>query len=127
MIKAVVLLRKLPHLSREEFLRFWLQEHGALVRSHAKARRISKYVQVHPTGPQVLADIVARRQGQAVACDGIAEIYWNSVEDFLEAGRTPEGQRAAAEIVEHEKQFLELPSLQFFLGAEHVFLEPGTG
>jgi len=25
------------------------------------------------------------------------------------------------EIVEHEKQFLELPSLQFFLGEEHIF------
>jgi uncharacterized protein (TIGR02118 family) len=122
MIKAVVLMRKLPHLSDGEFRRFWLEEHGPLVRSHAKARRISKYIQVHPTGSQVLADIVARRQGQAVACDGIAEIYWNSLEDFLEAGRTPEGKRAVAAIVEHEKQFLELPSLQFFLGEEHVFI-----
>jgi len=124
-IKAVVLLRRLPHLSREEFLRFWFEEHGPLVRSHAKVRRISKYVQVHPTGPEVLDDIVRRRGGNAVACDGIAEIYWDSLEDFQAAGKTPEGQRAIAEIVEHEKQFLELPSLQFFLGVEHAFVEPG--
>jgi uncharacterized protein (TIGR02118 family) len=124
MIKAVVLMRKLPHLSDEEFRRFWLEEHGPLVRSHAAARRIRKYVQVHPTGPDVLGDIVARRGGRAVDCDGIAEIYWDSLEDFLEAGRTPEGQRAVAEIVAHEKQFLQLPSLQFFLGREHIFVEP---
>jgi len=125
MIKAIVLLRKLPHLSRQEFRRFWLEEHGPLVRSHAKARRISKYVQVHPTGQEALDDIVRRRGGHALACDGIAEIYWDSLEDFLAAGRTPEGQRAVAEIVEHEKQFLELPSLQFYLGLEHTFVEPG--
>jgi uncharacterized protein (TIGR02118 family) len=125
MIKAVVLLRKLPHLSDEEFRRFWLEEHGPLVRSHARARRIRKYVQVHPAGPEILDGIVQRRQGHAVSCDGIAEIYWDSLDDILAAGRTPEGQRAQAEIVEHEKQFLQLPSLQFYLGREHVFVEPG--
>jgi uncharacterized protein (TIGR02118 family) len=126
MIKAVVLLRKLPHLSDEEFRRFWLEEHGPLVRSHAHARRIRKYVQVHPTGSEILDGITQRRQGRVVDCDGIAEIYWDSLEDILAAGRTPEGQRAQAEIVEHEKQFLQLPSLQFYLGREHIFLEPGV-
>jgi uncharacterized protein (TIGR02118 family) len=122
MIKLAVLLHKLPHLSDEEFLRFWFEEHGPLVRSHAKARRIRKYVQLHPTGAEVRNGIVQRRQGHLVACDGIAEIFWDSIEDIAEAGRTAEGQRAAAEIVEHEKQFLKLPSLQFFLGEEHVFI-----
>ena len=126
MIKAVVLLRKLPHLSDEEFRRFWLEEHGPLVRSHARARRIRKYVQVHPTGQEILDGIIQRRQGHAVDCDGIAEIYWDSLEDILAAGRTQEGQRAQAEIVEHEKQFLQLPALQFYLGREHIFLEPGV-
>jgi uncharacterized protein (TIGR02118 family) len=125
MIKAVVLLRKLPHLSDEEFRRVWLEEHGPLVRSHAQARRIRKYVQVHPTGADILDGVVRSRQGQPVVCDGIAEIYWDSLEDILAAGRTPEGQRAQAEIVEHEKQFLQLPSLQFYLGREHVFVEGG--
>jgi uncharacterized protein (TIGR02118 family) len=124
MIKIVVLLRRLPHLSTEEFLRFWLEEHGPLVRSHAKARRFCKYIQVHPTAPEVLGAIVERRQGQPLGCDGIAEIYWDSVTDMIEANRSPEGQRAAAEIVEHERQFLQLPSLQFYLGEEHVFLDP---
>jgi hypothetical protein len=38
-----------------------------------------------------------------------------------QANASEEGRRAAMEIVEHEKQFLELPSLQFFLGEEHIF------
>jgi uncharacterized protein (TIGR02118 family) len=124
MIKAVVLLRKLPHLSTEEFLRYWLEKHGPLVRSHAKVRRFRKYIQVHPTAPEVLGALVERRQGQVLGCDGIAEIYWDTVQDMIDANRSPEGQRAAAEIVEDEKRFLLLPSLQFFLGQEHIFLEP---
>jgi len=126
MIKAVVLLRKLPHLSTEEFLRYWLETHGPLVRSHAKVRRFRKYIQVHPTAPEVLNGMVERRGGERVACDGIAEIYWDSVEDMIAANRSPEGQKANAEIVEDEKRFLLLPSLQFFLGEEHVFLDPAV-
>jgi hypothetical protein len=37
------------------------------------------------------------------------------------ANTSEEGRRAALEIVTHEKQFLQLPSVQFFLGEEHVF------
>lgn len=66
MIKAVVLPRKLPHLSDEEFRRFWLEEHGSLVRSHARARRIRKYVQLHPTGPEILEAITRRRDNSSL-------------------------------------------------------------
>ena len=124
MIKLTVLLRKLPHLSDAEFLRFWLEEHGPLVRSHAKERRIAKYVQVHPTGAAVRDGLIARRGGTVVPCDGIAEIFWHKLEDITAANETPEGQRAAAEIVAHEQQFLQLPSLQFYLGREEVFIDP---
>ncbi len=47
MIKLVYCLRRLPNLSREEFQRYWLETHGALVRERAQALRIRRYVQVH--------------------------------------------------------------------------------
>ena len=37
MIKLVFCLRRLPHLSREEFHRYWLDTHGPLVRERAPA------------------------------------------------------------------------------------------
>jgi uncharacterized protein (TIGR02118 family) len=122
MIKLVVCMKKLPHLSQAEFQRFWLEEHGPIVRKNAQARRIKRYTQVHPDGAVALAGIVERRGGSVVKFDGMAEICWDSVDDIIAASKSVEGQRAAAEIVEHEKQFLDLPNLEFFLGTEHVFL-----
>jgi len=119
-------MKKLPHLSQAEFLRFWLEEHGPIVRKNAQARKIKRYTQVHPDGAAALAGIVERRGGSVVKFDGMAEICWDSVDDIIAASKTAEGQRAAAEIVEHEKQFLDLPNLEFFLGQEHVFLSELT-
>ena len=47
MIKLVFCLRRLPHLSREEFHRYWLDTHGPLVRELAPALGVKRYTQVH--------------------------------------------------------------------------------
>ena len=47
MVKLVFCLTRLPHLSREEFQRYWRERHGPLVRESAKALGIRRYVQVH--------------------------------------------------------------------------------
>lgn len=123
MIRLIVCMKKLPHLSTEEFRRFWLEEHGPLVRKNAAVRRIRRYTQIHPYGAEALAGLVERRGGLAAQFDGLAEICWDSVDDILAASKTPEGKKAAEEIVEHERQFLDLPNLEFFLGEEFVFID----
>ena len=47
MLKLMFCLRRLPTLSREQFQRYWLDVHGPLVRQHAAALRIHRYVQAH--------------------------------------------------------------------------------
>lgn len=47
MVKMVYCLRRLSHLSREEFQRYWREKHGPLVQKHAATLRIRRYVQVH--------------------------------------------------------------------------------
>lgn len=129
MIRLIVCMKKLPHLTSAEFQRFWLEEHGPLVRKYAPDRRIRRYAQIHPTSPEALSGIVSRRGGFAARFDGLAEICWDSVDDIKAAAETPEGRFAAERIVEHERQFLDLPNLEFFLGEEHIFLGdiPGAG
>ncbi|MEW6270992.1 MAG: EthD domain-containing protein [Thermodesulfobacteriota bacterium] len=43
MLKLVFCLTRLPHLSREEFQRYWRERHAPLVRSHAATLRIQRY------------------------------------------------------------------------------------
>ena len=47
MVTLVFCLRRAPHLSRAEFQRYWRETHGPLVRRHAAALRIRRYVQLH--------------------------------------------------------------------------------
>ena len=42
MIKLVFCLRRLPHLSREEFQRYWREQHAPLVARHAETLRLAR-------------------------------------------------------------------------------------
>ena len=45
--KLVYALRRLPHLSREEFQRYWREVHAPLVAERASVLGITRYVQCH--------------------------------------------------------------------------------
>ena len=62
MIKLVFCLRRLPHLSREEFQRYWLESHGPLVRQLAPALGVKRYVQVH-TVTSAFSEALSRHRG----------------------------------------------------------------
>jgi hypothetical protein len=47
MIKLVFALRRREGLTREEFQRYWREEHAKLVQRHAETLHIRRYVQVH--------------------------------------------------------------------------------
>src|SRR5437667_362536 len=95
MLKLVFPLRRLPTLSREEFQRYWYETHGPLVRRHAKALRIRRYVQLHTLDDPINAVLQASR-GTEEPYDGVAELWWESREDLERALATPEAQHARA-------------------------------
>jgi len=47
MVKLVYGLRRLSHLSREEFQTYWRENHGSLVRRTAGPVNGRRYVQIH--------------------------------------------------------------------------------
>lgn len=121
MIKLTFCLRRLPHLSREEFQRYWLGTHAALVRSHAVALRIGGYVQLHTTTTP-LNDLLRSSRGGPEEYDGVAELSWDSLEDLTAAMSTPEGAAAGAALLEDERRFIDLDHSPLWLGEEREIL-----
>lgn len=122
MIKLVFCLRRLPHLSLEEFQRYWLETHGPLVRSHAGTLRIKRYVQVHTLDSPVNETLRASRDA-GEPYDGVAELWWDNAEDLAAATATPEGQQAAGELLEDERKFIDLPRSALWVAQEHPVVD----
>jgi uncharacterized protein (TIGR02118 family) len=122
MIKFVYCLRRLPGLSRGEFRRHWLETHGPLVRSHAGALRIRRYIQVH-TLESPVNDALRESRGALEPYDGVAELWWDSADDLAAATASPEGQKAAQDLLDDERRFIDLERSSLWIGEEHVVVE----
>jgi uncharacterized protein (TIGR02118 family) len=121
MLKLVFCARRLPHLSRAAFQQYWRDTHGPLVRRHAAALRIRRYVQVHTLDTPINAALRASRGGPE-EFDGVAELWWDGVEELQAAVQSPEGRAASAELLEDERRFIDLASSPLWVGAEHVLV-----
>ena|SRR6185312_6178190 len=124
MIKIVFCLRRLPTLSPDEFYRYWLENHGPLVKSHAAALRIRRYTQGHTLIDSRTDPAVAARGCEVPPYDGVAELYWDSFDDLLEAANTPQGRAAGRALLEDERTFIDLPNCSLFYVREHEIV-PG--
>jgi len=118
MIKLTFCVRKLPHMSLPEFQRYWLENHGPLVRDRAAVLGIKRYVQVHRLDSPVNDAMRASRQA-GDPYDGVAELWWDSVEEFVAAAGTPEGRQAGRELLADERKFIDLRRCALWVGEEH--------
>lgn len=119
MVKLVFCLRRLPHLSLAEFQEYWLQKHGPLVRSHAKTLRIRRYVQTHTLDDNNMQKLLAASRGAEPAYDGVAELWWDSLDDFAGGSATPEGRAAALALLEDERKFIDHARSPIWVSQEH--------
>ncbi len=122
MIKLVYNLRRLPNLSREEFQRYWLQKHGPMVRSRAQELLIRRYVQVH-TLENPMNDALRRGRGALEPYDGVAELWWDSLDDLAAATASSEGRKADQELLEDERRFIDLGRSALWVAQEHSIVE----
>lgn len=121
MIKLVFSINRRPDVEAEEFHRYWLEEHGPLVRSVADVLHIRRYVQSHTIDTPANAVLQASRQTGG-PYDGVAELWWDSLEALGAATASPEGQAAAATLLEDEARFIDFGSASIFLTEEHEII-----
>jgi len=96
MVKITFCLKRLPHLSAQDFQKHWCEIHAPLVRKHQKALRIVRYVQFHSDlGP--LTEKLRAFRHSPEPYDGVAEIGTKAAKRSKNWERTPApGPRAAS-------------------------------
>jgi len=119
-IKLTFCLRRLPPLSREEFQRYWREQHAPLVAKHAKTLGILRYVQVH-AGHDVLNAGIRASRNAPEPYDGVAELWFES-EAALAANTGEAAARAGAELLEDEKKFIDLANSPLWFNDEHAIV-----
>jgi len=120
-IKLTFCLVRASHLTREEFQRYWLESHGPLVRSLAPVLRITRYVQSHALSTPV-DDALRRGRGAPEGYDGVAELWWDSLDDLKAGGASPEGRAAGKRLLEDERRFIDLARSPLWLAEEHALV-----
>ncbi len=118
MFKIVYCVRRKPEMSVEEFQDYWLNTHGPLVRKHADALNVRRYVQTH-TAHQGLTEAMVKSRNGPEPFDGIAELWYDSEADVFAAAKTEEGKAAGRELVEDENRFIDGAASVVFAGNEH--------
>ena len=122
MVKLMFCLRRQSHLSREEFQGYWYGDHAELVRKHATALRIHRYVQTHTLGGPLTEALRASR-GAPEEYDGVAELWWRNEEDMAEATSSEAGRAAGQELLEDERRFIDLPHSPLWVCRERPIVE----
>jgi uncharacterized protein (TIGR02118 family) len=120
MIKLTFCLHRLPHLSREDFQRYWFESHAPLVARHREVLRIRRYVQMH-AGADAMNAAIAASRGAPPQYDGVAELWWDSFDDIV-ANPNPGAAAAGLELLEDERKFIDLARSPLFFGAEKVIV-----
>jgi uncharacterized protein (TIGR02118 family) len=122
MVKLVYCVARRADVAPEEFRRHWLEQHGPLVRSHARALRARRYVQSHTLTTDA-NDTLRASRGSAEPYDGITEVWWDSLADFSAALDAPEARAAAVALLEDEKRFIDTTRSVLFFTEEHTIFD----
>jgi hypothetical protein len=118
-VKLVFVARRRPELSAEEFQDYWVNEHAPLVKSLQETIRIKRYVQSYTLDTPANASFSEARGIPAEPPpDGVAEAWWESVED-MEAGFSGvDGAEAGRRLIEDEGKFCDFATSRAFLTEE---------
>ncbi len=122
MIKLTFVIRRRPDIEDAEFHRYWREEHARLVASLGETLRIRRYTQSHRIETSVDAAVTESRGITAEPYDGIAELWWDSVDDLIAVMGDEAGLAASAALLEDEARFIDLPASAIWFNEENEVL-----
>jgi uncharacterized protein (TIGR02118 family) len=116
----VFTLRRREGTTREDFHRYWREEHARLVARHAEILHIRRYVQTPISDTEFNEALAGLRGSEPRFYDGVAELWWDSLEDLAVVMSDQAALAAAQELLEDEQRFIDLPNSPIWLGSENV-------
>ncbi|HEX3699955.1 MAG TPA: EthD domain-containing protein [Phenylobacterium sp.] len=119
MIKLTFCLVRLPRLTREAFQHYWFETHAPLVAGVAETLQIRRYVQLHSLAPEAQAQVRASRDAPP-EFDGVAELWFDSLEALAANSQRPEAREAGRLLLEDERRFIDLPRSPLWWGEERL-------
>ena len=124
MIRLTYLLRRKPGMSLDEFQTHWRTVHGPLVASHAFDLDCLRHVQCHAIEIEDRPESSGARGVMEPPYDGVIEMWWDDIETLERALATNEGKQAAAELLEAERDFIDLPASPLWFNYEYPQINP---
>ena len=119
MIKLTFALVRRSGFTRESFQAYWCDHHAPLVASVRDVLRIRRYVQLHSLPAEDSATL-RRARGGPEGFDGVAQLWWDSLEDMQGAGTDPAAAEAGRLLLEDERKFIDLARSPLWWGEEKV-------
>jgi uncharacterized protein (TIGR02118 family) len=119
MIKMIFCVKRKSTISHEDFYKYWLNQHGPLVKSQAEDLSIRRYVQSHTQQADFGSAVSAQRGMKQTGFDGVAELWWDSLESLQAVLSSEEGKAAGAILAEDEEKFIDMAASTIFFTEEH--------
>jgi uncharacterized protein (TIGR02118 family) len=121
-ITMIVFVRRAPHMTRDEFTRYWHDKHAPLVKSVPEFMcHVRKYVQHHSAPGAAEAGSLF---GDISDYDGVGEIWFDSRESMDEALNEPV---YLEKIKPDERKFIDLDGCLSFISEERVMYDERPG
>jgi hypothetical protein len=115
--KIVFCLRRLPELSLAQFSEYWQTEHATLFQQYAEALRVARYRQTHRRELPLNLALRATRDAPE-AFDGVAEVWFASLDDLYAGVSSAAGRAAGAALIADEKRFIDHPNSPIWIAEE---------
>jgi len=126
MIRITFCLTRKEGMTLDDFQDYWLTKHAPLVKSVADTLHIRRYVQLHTRNFPETDGARASRAGNLKSApeiyDGVAELWWDSMEDLNAAVSTEAGIAAGRLLLEDEAKFIDFSRSPLWYGEEEVII-----
>ena len=121
MVHLIFCLRRLPHLTRAEFQRYWREQHAPLVERYAEVLSVRRYVQAHTLDP-AMSRAIAESRHAPDPFDGVAEL-WFDLDELTARAASPAVMEAGRALLEDERRFIDLPNSPIFFADDHTVID----